>query len=166
MSEYIVSVNDKKIKLFSTADSKISADTKEYTFDFVHLKDSKYLLKLNNKFFEITAEMRDDGSYSLLIDGKTFETSIQSALQEKAEELLHQKAAVQQKTGVKAPMPGMILKIKKNINEKISRGETVLILEAMKMENDLRAPHSGVIKEIFVKEGSAIDKGTVLFTIE
>jgi len=36
----------------------------------------------------------------------------------------------------------------------------------MKMENDLRAPHSGIIKNIFVKEGNAIEKGTVLFTIE
>jgi biotin carboxyl carrier protein len=95
-----------------------------------------------------------------------YETTVKSVLQEKAAAILQERKQVTQKTEVKAPMPGMILKIKKNLNEKISQGETVIILEAMKMENDLRAPRSGIIKEIFVNEGNAIEKGTVLFTIE
>ena len=66
---------------------------------------------------------------------------------------------------VKAPMPGLILKIKKNVGEKVEQGESVIILEAMKMENDLKAPTSGIIEEVFVKEGSAVEKGFNLFTI-
>jgi len=166
MSEYIVSVNGRKLKVSLPGDSKIFADIREYNYDLVHLDGNNYLLKLNNKFIEITSELLKNGNYSVLIEGNMYETSIHSALQEKAAVLLQQNAPLHHKTEVKAPMPGMILKIKKNLNEKIFRGETVLILEAMKMENDLRAPHSGIIKEIFVKEGKAIEKGTVLFTIE
>ena len=87
-------------------------------------------------------------------------------MQEKASELLEKKSAAHHKTEVRAPMPGMILKIKKNAGEIISQGETIIILEAMKMENDLRAPNSGLIKNILVKEGAAVEKGAALFTIE
>jgi biotin carboxyl carrier protein len=166
MSEYVVSVNDKKLKVMLQNESQVSVDTREYNYNLVHLYGNKYLLKLNDKFIELYSEISKDGSYLVSVKGNVYETIIHSSLQEKAAVLLRQKSEVPHKTEVKAPMPGMILKIKKNLNDKIAQGETVLILEAMKMENDLRAPHSGIIKDIFVKEGIAIEKGTVLFTIE
>ena len=67
---------------------------------------------------------------------------------------------------MKAPMPGMVLKIKKQVGDNVVRGESVLILEAMKMENDLRAHTSGIIKSLNVKEGMAVEKGYMLFIIE
>ena len=62
-------------------------------------------------------------------------------------------------------MPGLILKIRKKVGEKVEQGESVIILEAMKMENDLKAPASGIIDNILVSEGSAVEKGVVLFSI-
>jgi biotin carboxyl carrier protein len=59
----------------------------------------------------------------------------------------------------------MILKIRKKEGEKIEQGDSVIILEAMKMENDLKASASGIIENIFVTEGSAVEKGAVLFSI-
>ena len=56
--------------------------------------------------------------------------------------------------------------MQENINDKILKGETVIILAAMKMENGVKAPHSGIIKDIHVKEGNAIEKGKVFFTVE
>jgi biotin carboxyl carrier protein len=166
MDEFIVSVDDKKLKVHSPCDSRIKIDTREYDYDLVHLEGQKYLLRLDNRFIEITSMILQNGSLAVLINGRNYETGIHSTMQEKAAVILQQKKSVHHITEVKAPMPGMILKIKRNLNEKITQGDTVLILEAMKMENDLRAPHSGIIKNIFVKEGNAIEKGTVLFTIE
>ncbi|MGA7723415.1 MAG: biotin/lipoyl-containing protein [Ignavibacteriaceae bacterium] len=166
MSEYIVSVNDKKLNLVIQDDSIIYANAREYTYELIHLGREKYLLKLNNKFVEIKSEILQDGRFSVLIQNSIYLTAIRSIQQEKAAELLQQITATVHEFEIKAPMPGMILKINKKINESISQGETILTLEAMNMENDLRAPHSGIIKNIFVKEGYAIEKGTVLFTIE
>lgn len=67
---------------------------------------------------------------------------------------------------MKAPMPGMILKIRKSAGEQILQGESILILEAMKMENDLKAPASGILKKVYVTEGTAVEKGAKLFSIE
>ncbi|MCK5418732.1 MAG: acetyl-CoA carboxylase biotin carboxyl carrier protein subunit, partial [Desulfobacterales bacterium] len=68
-------------------------------------------------------------------------------------------------TPVTAPMPGMIVKYEKEIGDSISQGETVVVLEAMKMENALPAPASGTIKSVNFSSGDSVAKGDVLAVI-
>jgi len=68
-------------------------------------------------------------------------------------------------TPVTAPMPGMIVKYEKEIGDSISQGETVVVLEAMKMENALPAPASGTIKSVNFSSGDSVAKGDVLAII-
>ena len=68
-------------------------------------------------------------------------------------------------TPVEAPMPGIIIRLEKNVGDQVEEGDVLLILEAMKMENSITAPASGVIKEIRVKEGENVSKGQVLVVI-
>ena len=166
MSDFVVTLNDKKKTVSISGNSHILIDDQKIEYELILLNSHTYLLKINDQFFEISVDKTGNGKYSLLIDGNQYETIIRSALQEKVSELLQQKNTIHTKTEVRAPMPGMILKIKKDINDKIKQGETILILEAMKMENDLRSPRSGILSEIMTKEGSAVEKGTVLFTIK
>jgi len=63
-------------------------------------------------------------------------------------------------------MPGLILKILKQPGEEVKIGEPLLILEAMKMENEIRSTTGGVVKEMLVKEGSSVEKSTVIVIIE
>jgi len=57
------------------------------------------------------------------------------------------------------------LRVRKKVGEQVELGESVIILEAMKMENDLKSPASGIIENIYVTEGSAVEKGVILFSI-
>ena len=61
-----------------------------------------------------------------------------------------------------APMPGMIVKYVKNVGDKVKEGETVVVLEAMKMENALPAPANGTVKAINFSSGDSVKKGDVL----
>ena len=63
---------------------------------------------------------------------------------------------------VKAPMPGLILDIMVNVDDKISKGDQLMVLEAMKMENVLKAPGDGVIKSIEIVKGQSVEKNQVL----
>lgn len=67
---------------------------------------------------------------------------------------------------VRAPLPGKVLSIKCRPGDSVSAGDTVLILESMKMENSITAPRSGRVKEIPVTEGATVALGDVLFIIE
>ncbi|MBI5590434.1 MAG: pyruvate carboxylase subunit B [Deltaproteobacteria bacterium] len=68
-------------------------------------------------------------------------------------------------TAINAPMPGMIVRFDKNVGDAVSKGETVVILEAMKMENALAAPVDGTIKSINFKSSDSVPKGAVLCVI-
>jgi biotin carboxyl carrier protein len=63
-------------------------------------------------------------------------------------------------------MPGKIVKIMKKEGDKVSKGETVLILEAMKMENEIKSGADGTVKSVNVKEGQALEAGFLMVEIE
>lgn len=166
MSDFAASINKSKKNISVSENSTIKVDDKIYNFNLKKLGEFSYLLNLNNKFYEITARQIDEEKYTIVVNGSLFEIEIRTLLQEKALKLLEQKKSSNRKLEIKAPMPGMILKVNKKSGDKVSSGEPVIILEAMKMENELRAPVSGIIKDVFVNEGSAVDKGLKLFSIE
>ncbi len=63
---------------------------------------------------------------------------------------------------IKAPMPGLILSINVKEGDEVQKGDTIMILEAMKMENVLKSPGDGVVKSIVVKQGDSVEKNQVL----
>ena len=66
---------------------------------------------------------------------------------------------------VRAPMPGLVLRVPVEPGADVTRGETVVVLEAMKMENDLASPIVGKVKEIRVKQGQTVNQGDVLVVV-
>lgn len=80
--------------------------------------------------------------------------------------MLKQREASAKHDSIKAPMPGLILKIKKKAGEHVEIGEPLIVLEAMKMENEIRSPSTGTITEINYTEGSSVEKDAVILKIE
>ena len=68
-------------------------------------------------------------------------------------------------TAVKAPLPGNILSVKVNLGDEVKEGELLLVIEAMKMENDVVAPCDGQVKQIAVSAGKAVNTGDTLIVI-
>ena len=66
---------------------------------------------------------------------------------------------------VAAPMPGKIVSVKANVGDSVKKGQVILVLEAMKMENDVVAPSDGTIASIEVAAGAAVEAGAVLATL-
>ena len=69
------------------------------------------------------------------------------------------------KSGVKSPLPGVILDIKVNVGDTVKRGQTIIILEAMKMENDIVSPADGTVKQILAHPGDNVATDAVLVEI-
>ena len=70
------------------------------------------------------------------------------------------------KSGIKSPLPGVILDIKCNVGDEVKRGQTLIILEAMKMENSINADKDGKVTAINVSKGESVLEGTDLIIIE
>ncbi|MBT8385798.1 MAG: acetyl-CoA carboxylase biotin carboxyl carrier protein subunit [Ignavibacteria bacterium] len=167
MNEFVVTINQKKKSITILNNVELKIGNKKYVYEISHVKNNTYLLKCGNRYFEIVADKTNNEHFSVLLNGYHFNATVRTSLQEKAIHLLEEaQTGTLHQFVVKAPMPGMILKVKKNDGDSISRGESVMILEAMKMENDLRSPASGTISGIKVEEGKAVEKGAILFSIE
>jgi biotin carboxyl carrier protein len=167
MNDFVVSVNSSKLNIKVINDNELTADDEKFNYELLPVCDHTFILKLNNKVFELTSEKINNDLFKVLIQGYQSEVTVRTALQEKVFKLLESSvSSVKHHTEIKAPMPGLILKIVKNIGDKVELGETVIILEAMKMENDIKSPSSGKITNIQVSVGKPVEKNDVLFIIE
>lgn len=166
MNEIYVTINGREKIVRFEGDQKVIVDGKEFTFDFFNENEFHYFLRLNNKTFDITKVAKDKNKIAILIEGNYFECKVQTKLEKNAETILAHSEKSHHKEDVVSPMPGMVLKIQKKENDEIVIGEPILILEAMKMENEVTSPYSGLLKEIYVRENTAVEKGSKLFRIE
>ena len=166
MNEYVVTLKDKRSLIKISQNSEITINGETHHYELIVLNNSTYRLRIDERFYDITSAKIDNYRFSIGLEGHTFETVVMTTLQDKASKVIEQTGAAHKLNEIKAPMPGMILKLKKKNGDKIELGESVVILEAMKMENDIKAPSSGVIKDVYVSEGSAVEKGAKLFSIE
>ncbi len=166
MNDFVVTIDGHKKNLKVINEHLIILDEKEFQVELSKVNEHLYLIKVGNKVYEVTSSRINSEKYNFLVYGRSYEATVRTTLQEKANEFLSQKERLSHHDVIKAPMPGMILKVSKSVGDTVEIGEPVLILEAMKMENELRSPASGIIKEVHVKEGSSVEKDTVLLSIE
>lgn len=67
---------------------------------------------------------------------------------------------------IKAPLPGNVAKVKVQEGAKVNAGDVLIVLEAMKMENEILAPAAGTVKKLYVQEGKAVQQGEALVDLE
>ena len=106
------------------------------------------------------------GLYTLSIDGYRFEID---ALDERARtirELSGAAAAASGPAPLVAPMPGLIVRVNARPGDSVRAGQGLVVMEAMKMENELRATADGTVKAVLVNAGVAVEKGAVLLELE
>ncbi len=165
MNDFVVTLLDKKRNI-KVNDDIVTVNDKSYDIKLSKINNHCYLLKVGNQVFDITTTKINNERYGFLLNGHYYEADVRTKLREKAIEYLKNKKSLSHHDEVKAPMPGLVLKLMRKAGDKINQGDSIAVLEAMKMENDLRAPTTGIIKEIHVSEGASVEKGTLLFTIE
>lgn len=166
MNDFVVSVNSFKKNIKVLTNNELTVEDEKFSYELLSVSNHSFILKLNDKVFEFTSEKLNGDLFKVVVNGHQFEVTVRTALQEKAFKLLESSASSHHHhLEVKAPMPGLILKVTKKVGEQVELGDSVIILEAMKMENDLKSPASGIIENIFVTEGSAVEKGTLLLSI-
>lgn len=130
----------------------------------------RYSLLIGDKSYEVFArritkpDEEDGNTYEVQVAGQRFEVHVE----DEREKTLAGSIKGAHETGeamVRAPMPGLVLGITFEVGAHVERGQTVVILEAMKMENDLASPITGTIKEVRVNKGQTVNQGDVLVVV-
>ncbi len=106
----------------------------------------------------------DDGPWRLVVRGRTLEVSVESEQERNARAVAGGGGAAKPSV-VKASMPGFVSKVLVRVGDKVVKGTPVAIIEAMKMENEIRAESTGVVKEVRVSDRQTVNGGDVLLVI-
>ena len=144
------------------------------------MKKFKFNIRGNN--YNVELLNIEDNIAEIEVNGSTYQVEIEMAIKEaKTPKLIRPKiipsggsdviktSKPSDRKGVgfvKAPLPGTILELKVKLGDDVKVGDTLLIMEAMKMENDITAPKSGTIKEIKVKKDQSVSKDDILIIID
>ena len=106
------------------------------------------------------------GEYTLSLDGHRFAVE---ALDERTRAIRDMTAASAAAAGpapLVAPMPGLIVRVNVAVGDAVAAGQGLVVMEAMKMENELRATTAGTVRAVLVQPGTAVEKGAVLLELE
>ncbi len=164
----IVKFNGKQVETFlSSNQNEILIGDKIFQIELVkELAPGVFSFIVNNKVVTIELQRNDNGLLTIVKDGISYEVQTIS----ETEELLQKFTLESQisKVGevyVKAPMPGLIVKVLVSEGDSVKKGDKVVILEAMKMENALSSPVTGTIRKVFATEGKTVEKDAILVEI-
>jgi pyruvate carboxylase subunit B len=111
------------------------------------------------------AMVSGDEGWVVLLSGHILPVSVEDERTRKLRSLTGADDAHDHGGVVKAPMPGLVLRVEVEVGQRIDQGTGVVVLEAMKMENEIRAGSGGVVCDIRVEPGQAVDKGAVLIEL-
>ncbi|MGB0885417.1 MAG: acetyl-CoA carboxylase biotin carboxyl carrier protein subunit [Chitinophagales bacterium] len=137
-------------------------------WDLLNNGDNTFHIIKDFKTYKASLIEKDDVAkkMTIAINGNEYEISLKDKFDLLLEDLGMSNMAVVKMKDIKAPMPGLVISIDVKPGDEIKKGDAILILEAMKMENVLKASGDGVIKEIKVKEGVAVEKNQILVSLE
>ena len=143
---------------------QVDIDGRSYKVDVKHLGEGLFSLLIDGRSHDILAD-GGNNRFSVLINGASFQVDFFDPRVRRPEDDLKQATAIGRQL-IKAPMAGQIVKIKKQIGEMVKDGDGLVVLEAMKMENELKSRSVGKVTKIMVKEKEVVSLGQELMLIE
>lgn len=161
-------VNDQQVFEIDNKSNTLTLNGTPVQPDWIQIGPSKYHAIVNDRSLTIELGAVDETGKQLtiLVNGVKYQVALQNQFDALLKQLGMDKLAAGKVNNLKAPMPGLVLRINVQAGDTIKKGDALLVLEAMKMENVIKAAGDGVVKKIAVSERTAVDKGQVLIEFE
>lgn len=167
MKEFQANIQGKKIKFaLECKDARcvvMKKDGRESEFEIKKISPHHFMVLISNKCYAIHLKKIGPG-YQAVIDGENLRFDL------KDERALRRESAssclITQSGRVSAPMPGKVVNVSVKVGQKVRRGEGLVVVEAMKMQNIFNSFIDGVVKSVHVKQGDAVENGAALVDVE
>lgn len=158
MAQQQVNVNGKAFMLEMEQAAKGTVNGKPFALDVQRISDNIYHVIRDHRSYEV--EVLEDGK--MRVNGTIYTTETVDRFDALLKQLGMDKGSAGKVAEVKAPMPGLVLKIIAQTGTSVSKGDALLVLEAMKMENVIKSPTDGTIASIEVQQGKTVEKNQVM----
>ena len=161
--KYVALINGHSYEIEIDSDGQIEVNGEARDVDFLNLGGSLYSIITGNKSLEAVID-DDEGKIVVMMDGRLIETRV---LDERAVLLAQRRGGLGMRSGeVHAPMPGLIVAVTVEKGQVVAQGDTLVILESMKMQNELQSPITGMVQSIHVSPDQTVDKNDLLIEVQ
>lgn len=154
-------IGDKKISI-ELENNVISVNGKLIEPDIKNIGENKFNVIKDHKVYDVEISKVDGKEYEVKVNGTVYPVTLRDKLDLVLEKLGIDQKSQKQNDEIKAPMPGLILNVMANEGDEVKKGDSLFILEAMKMENIIKSPIDGIITDIAVSVGDSVDKNKIL----
>ena len=162
-----VKVNDStehNVEFDAKDNSKGKINELDFSLDLIQLKEGSFHLIKDDKSYNIEVIKADyiEKSFVIMVNGTSYKLVVKDKFDILLKDLGFESLTTSKVNEIKAPMPGLVLDILVKVGDEVKKGDPLMILEAMKMENILKSASDGVVKKINVEKKQAVEKGQVL----
>jgi biotin carboxyl carrier protein len=163
-----LTVNEKHHFNIEEKEESTFIDGSEFVFDMKEIKDNIFHILHENKSYtaELISISKEDKIAKVKINGSEYEVSLQDKYDRLLDTMGMNFSSQKNDVTLKAPMPGLVLDIMVMVGDQVNKGDNLLTLEAMKMENIIKSSGDLTIKSIEIEKGSKVDKNQVLLTFK
>lgn len=147
-------------------ENTLETNGSRHPFEFQKDTDSSAYVRLGNKTFYLYDVQVKDSELSYTLDGIRHTLPYKDEMAILMAKMGFKSTKSAGHGSIKSPMPGKILSIRKHPGDTVSAGETVIVLEAMKMENELKSHVNGTVQTVHASEGQSVEKNTLLLEIQ
>lgn len=163
--KYIASIGGQSHEIEINAAGQVTADGKVLEVDFQSIADQPvYSMLLNGESFEANV-FTGERVMEVLLRGHHFQVSVEDERQRRLREASGGSQIKEGEFNLVAPMPGLVIAVPVALDQEVAQGENLVILESMKMQNELRAPRAGKITGIRVQPGDSVKQNQVMLTL-
>lgn len=158
---------DFKVKVNEEFEFKLTSEEVQ-NLDIIPTGDHSYHFIYHHQSIEVcvTHQDRDQRHIELEISGNKYRIRIETSLDQLVEEMGMSAGTAISVNEVKAPMPGVIIDLMIEEGQEVKQGDSLLVLEAMKMENTIVAPRDGVVKKLGIETGQTVEKNQLLLELD
>ena len=165
--KYITTINDQEYEIDLINEDIVKVNGVEYQVDFDEVAGQMiFSLIIDGKSFEARLTEGKDNLWKVLLHGRLYEANVI----DEREKRLSEAAGIVIKGNrayiLRSPMPGLITKLPVIVNDVIEESDVLLILESMKMQNELKSPQAGIVSEIRISEGENVVQNQILIVVD
>jgi acetyl/propionyl-CoA carboxylase alpha subunit len=162
---YVTTIGGREYSIEIVDENCISVDGTLYQVDFDTVNDQPVIsLLLDGQSYESYVYPSDEG-WEVLLHGSLYLAKVEDERERRLRASSGSRVAEREEFHLRAPMPGLVVTVPVVEGEKIEKGDVLLILESMKMQNELRSPRSGKVSRVRVKPGDSVEQRQTLLSV-
>ena len=164
----VVEGQEHEVEISEAAGDKyvVVIDGRRFEMDGRAISDTTLSLLVDNEAYSIEFETNPEGGENLLVRGELLQVEVLDLRKMQLRRAQESVGGADGPTVVSTPMPGKVVAVLVKEGDEVKKGQGVVVVEAMKMENELKAPRDGVVAELTAVEGSAVESNASLCVIE